>query len=126
MMSVMFFSFCTHGAAPRSSASLGSTNGAQLPATAAARVKQVCTVRFESAHACVRRHFEPLEHSATFGVHATKVTLVTFPGAVPELTVDPRHSRDEAIGLDGLPHFARFRVDAMDLALSVLPNPQAA
>jgi hypothetical protein len=39
--------------------------------------------------------------SPRVGDQDTKIALVTFPGAMPELSVDPGDSGDEAVGLDG-------------------------
>jgi hypothetical protein len=33
-------------------------------------------------------------------IDSPHIALVTFPGAVPALTIDPSHAGDEAVGLD--------------------------
>jgi hypothetical protein len=59
----------------------------------------------------------PLEHGPGIRVDATDITLVPFPGSVPQLTVNPSHARVEAIRLDG----------ALDGAgLWIAPKPHAA
>src|SRR5262249_40435397 len=50
--------------------------------------------------------------------------LVTFPGAVPEFIVDPGHSGDEAVGLDGAKDRPCLRIDLMNLAVPILPDPE--
>ena len=59
-------------------------------------------------------------------VDAADVALVAFPGAVPQLAVDPGHAGDEAVGLDGAQDGAGLGIDLVDLAIAVLPHPQAA
>src|SRR5438552_2342554 len=51
---------------------------------------------------------------------------VTFPCAMPEFPVDPRHSRDEAVRLDRAQDRARLGVDLVDLPVAVLPDPERA
>ncbi len=50
---------------------------------------------------------------------------LAFPGAVPELPVDPRDARDEAIGLDGPKNRAGFGIDLMDLPRRDTGPPRA-
>jgi hypothetical protein len=44
----------------------------------------------------------------------------------PQLAVQPRHARDEALGFDRLQDRARLRIEAVDLARAVLADPQRA
>src|SRR5439155_10606483 len=50
--------------------------------------------------------------------------LVTFPGAVPELSVDPGDPGDEAGGLDRAKNRPCLGIDLMDLPVSILPHPE--
>jgi len=43
---------------------------------------------------------------------------------VPQLAVDPGDAGDEAIGFDGTKHRPGFRIDLMDLAATVLADPE--
>ena len=70
------------------------------------------------------RHIEPLQHFAGLRIDPPHVALVTFPGAVPELAVDPGDAGDEAFGLDGAKDGPGLRIDLMDLAVPVLSHPQ--
>ena len=45
---------------------------------------------------------------------------------MPQLAVDPGHAGDEAVGLDGAQDGAGVGIDLVDLAIAVLPHPQAA
>jgi hypothetical protein len=53
----------------------------------------------------------PLENLSRPRVDAPQFALVTFPGAVPELSIDPGNAGDEAVGLAGL---LRRRGQALD------------
>src|SRR5262249_49318151 len=53
-----------------------------------------------------------------------QIALVTFPGRVPELPVDPGDPGDEAIGLDRAEYRAGLGVDLMDLPIPILPHPE--
>ena len=101
-------------------------HGADLAARAAAAIEEVGAVGLEAADAGAARHLQPLEHGAALRVDAADVALVAFPGAVPQLAVDPGHAGDEAVGLDGAQDGAGLGIDLVDLAIAVLPDPQAA
>jgi hypothetical protein len=44
--------------------------------------------------------FKPFQDLSRSRIDAPQIALVTFPGAVPELPVDPGDPGDEAVGLD--------------------------
>ena len=66
-------------------------DGPDLAAVAAA-AKKLIAARLEPGHADARRHVE---------LH---ITLIAFPGAVPEFPVDPGHPGDEADRLNAAQH----------------------
>src|SRR5580700_10424174 len=43
---------------------------------------------------------------------------------MPELSINPGHSRDKAIGLDGAKNCPGVGIDLMNLSLTILPDPQ--
>src|SRR5439155_13472740 len=90
------------------------------------RIEKVCPIGLDPADDGAARHRQPLEHGAALRVDSTDIALVAFPGAVPQLAVDPGHAGDEAVGLDGAQNGARLRIDLIDLAIAVLPHPQLA
>ncbi len=49
---------------------------------------------------------------------------VIFPGAVPELAVNPGDTGNEAVGFYCAKNRPRFRIDLMDLPAPVLPHPE--
>src|SRR6516164_7027493 len=50
---------------------------------------------------------------------------IGFPRAVPEFAIDPCYPSDEAVRLDGAKDRASLRIDLMDLAFAMLPDPEA-
>src|SRR3546814_9743948 len=64
------------------------------------------------------------EDLAAVGVDAAQFTFVTFPGAVPEVAIDPAHAGDETVRFDRAQDLAAVRIDLMNLALAVLAHPQ--
>src|SRR5256885_1549885 len=101
----------------------GPTDGPHLPASAASTVEPIASVGLEPRHAHAGWHVEPLQDFSRSRIDSSQVALVTFPGAVPELSVDPGDAGDEAIGLDGAQNRAGLGIDLMDLPLSILPHP---
>src|ERR1700682_2391389 len=57
-------------------------------------------------------------------IDSPQIALVTLPGAVPELSVDPGDPGDEAVGLDRAQDLPCVWVDLMNLSLPVLPDPE--
>src|SRR5207244_11153834 len=102
------------------------SHGADLSARSAAAIEQVCPVGLEPADDGATRHLQALEHSAALWVDSADVALVAFPGAVPQLAVDPGHAGDKAVGLDGAQNGAGLGIEVVDLAIAVLAHPQAA
>lgn len=81
-------------------------------------------IGLEARYVRAIREVRPFQHLAALGVDAAQFTLVAFPSAVPELSVEPGHARDEAVGLEGPQDIAVFRVDLIDFALAVVPDPE--
>src|SRR5260370_37148355 len=81
--------------------SFRTSHGADLSARSAAAIEQVCPVGLEPPDAGAARHLQPLEHGAAFRVDSADIALVAFPGAAPQLAVDPGHAGDEARALAG-------------------------
>jgi hypothetical protein len=69
-------------------------------------------------------HIKPLKNFSGPRIDSPQVTLVTLPGGVPELSVDPGNSGDEAVGLDGAENGTCFGIDLMDPSLPILAHPE--
>ena len=89
------------GTAAGRGASPGPADGSHLATAAAAAEELIAAIGLEPRHARSRRHPEPLQDLARSRIDLPHIALVTFPGAVPELAVDPGDPGDDAVGLDG-------------------------
>src|SRR5439155_18510881 len=81
-------------------ASPGPADGPHLPALAASAEELIAAIGLEPRNADSGRHLEPLQDLSRSRIEPPQVALVTFPGAVPQLSVDPGDPGDEAVGLD--------------------------
>src|SRR4030095_11407772 len=86
--------------------------------------KQIAAIGLEPRNGHSGRHLEPLQNLSGSRIDSPQVALVIFPGAVPELSVDPRDPGDEAGGLDRAKDRPCLRIDLMDLPVAILPNPE--
>jgi hypothetical protein len=85
------------GAAAGRGTSPGSADGSHLPAASASAEELIAAIGLEPRHAYSRRHLEPLQDLSRSRIDSPQIVLVTFPGAVPELSVDPGDPGDEAV-----------------------------
>ena len=79
----------------------GPANGSHLSAASASAEELIAAIGLEPRHAYARRHLEPLQDLSCLRIDSPQLGLITFPGGVPELPIDPTHPGDEAVGLDG-------------------------
>ena len=70
------------------------------------------------------RHFELLKYFSALRINAPHLALVTFPGAVPELALDPSDPRDKPVGVDCAQDRPGFRIDLMDFARHRKPKKE--
>src|SRR4029453_14988922 len=112
------------GAAARRGTSLGPADGPHLPAPSSSAEELIAPVGFEPGNADSRRHLEPLEDLSRSRIDSPQIALVTLPGAVPELSVDPGDPGDEAVGLDRAKYRPCLRIDLMELPAPILSHPQ--
>src|SRR4029077_3090340 len=101
-------------------------DGSYLAAGSAAAEELIAAIGLEARHHCSRRHLQPLEDLARLMIDPPQIALITFPGAVPQLAVDPGDAGDEAAALDGAKHRAGFRIDLSDSPRPMLAHPQSA
>src|SRR6266853_6637568 len=112
------------GAAARCGASPGPADGSHLPAASASAEELIAAVGLEPRHAYSGRHIEPLQDRSCPGIDSPQIALVIFPGAVPELAVDPGDPGDETVGLDRAQDGPCFGIDLMDRPIPILPDPE--
>src|SRR5262249_22453136 len=75
-------------------------DGANLARVAAATEEAVAAVGFEARHVHACGHVQRLQHSTVFRIDAPELADVAFPRGMPELTVRPCHTRDEAVRVE--------------------------
>ena len=112
------------GAAAGHGASPGSADDSHLPAASASAEELIAAIGLEPRHEYSGRHLEPLQDLSRSRIDSPQIALVIFPGGVPELSVDPGDSGDEAVGLDGAKNRPCLRIDLMDLPVLILPHPE--
>src|SRR4029079_3301490 len=105
-------------------ASLRSAHGPDLPAVSSAAEELIAAIGLETRHAQARSLLEPRQDFARTRIDAGQIALVAFPGAVPELAVDPADPGDKALGLDGTKDRPGLRIDLMNLAVAILRHPE--
>src|ERR1700722_2156378 len=101
-----------------------SADGSHRSAVSATTEKSVAPIRFKARDTDSGRHFKAFEDLPCPGINAPDIARLVLPSAVPELAVNPRDTRDEAIGLDGPEHSPGFRIDLMDRPITVLADPE--
>jgi Protein of unknown function (DUF1826)/CobW/HypB/UreG, nucleotide-binding domain len=89
------------GAAAGREASPGPADGSHLPAASASAEELIAAIGLEPRNAYSGRHLDPRQDLSRSRIDSPQIALVTFPGAVPELAVDPGDPGDDAVGLDG-------------------------
>src|SRR5208282_2655260 len=112
------------GAAARRGDSPGPADGSHLPAPSSSADELIAAIGLEPRHAHSGRHLEPLQDRSRARIDSPQIALVTFPGAVPELAVDPGDPGDEAVGVDGAKNRSCLGIDLMDLPVPILPHPE--
>src|SRR5262245_11543066 len=98
-----------------SGASPGPADGSHLAAVSASAEELIAAIGFEPRHGSALRHLDPFQHLSRLRIDAPEIALVAFPGAVPQLAIDPGDAGDEAVGVDGAEDRSGLRVDLVDL-----------
>src|SRR5262245_39938448 len=70
-------------------ASPRSPNCSHLGAAPATTEELIGAIGLQARYACSGRHLKTLHDFSRLRVHPPDVAIVTFPGAVPELSIDP-------------------------------------
>src|SRR5262245_57706632 len=102
----------------------GPADGSDLPALSSSAEELIATIGLEPGDARSGWHVERLENLSRSRIDSPQIALVTLPGAVPELPVDPGHPGDEAVGLDRAKNRPRLGVDLVDLPVAILAHPE--
>src|SRR5262249_934792 len=108
----------------RRGASLGPADGSHLSAPSSSAEELMAAIGLEPRNVDPGRHLEPLQDLSRSRIDSPHIALVPFPGAVPELSVDPGDRGDEAVGLDRAANRPCFGIHLMDLPVPILPDPE--
>src|SRR6187549_118058 len=76
---------------------LGPADGPHLPCPSSS-TEELITIGLEPRNAHSGRHLQALQDLSRSGIDSPELALVPFPGAVPELSIDPGDPGDEAVG----------------------------
>jgi hypothetical protein len=99
-------------------------DGPYLPAPSSSAERTDRRFGLEPRNAHSGRHLEPLQDLSRSRIDSPPIALVTFPGAVPELSGDPGDPGDEAVGLDREKNRPCLWIDLMDLLVPIPPHPE--
>ena len=91
----------------------GLADGPYLPAPASSAEELIAAIGLEPRHRPTPGGMSSLSKTSPFEDRTASIAVVTFPGAVPELSVDPGDPGDEAVGLDRAKETAPVR-DGLD------------
>src|SRR5207245_5079413 len=80
-------------------ASPGPADGPHLPALASSAEELIAAIGLEPRNAHSGRHLERLQDLSRSRSDSPQIALVTFPGAMPQLSVDPADLSDQALAL---------------------------
>lgn len=93
-------------------------------AASAAAEEVIAAIGFEARYACSAGHIDLAQNLTCSGVDLPHIALVSFPGAMPKFTIDPRYPGDEPVRLEGAKNRPRLGIDLMDHPSSVLSDPE--
>src|SRR5262249_38911876 len=99
-------------------------DGPHLPAASASAEELIAAVGLKPRHTSSGWHLEPLQDFSGSRIDSPHIALITLPGAVPKLAVDPGDPGDEAVGLDGAKYSPGLGIDLIDFPVPILPHPQ--
>src|SRR5580765_5772665 len=117
-------SYTSRSACPPRGASPGPADGSHFPGPASSAEELIAAIGLEPRNVHAARHLENFQDLSRARIHPTQIALVTFPGAVPELSVGPGDSGDEALGLDRAKNRPCLGIDLMDLPVPIVPHPE--
>src|SRR5262249_61250747 len=98
--------------------------GSRLPVVAPPEERPFAPAGSDPRHLPARGFPEPLQLFPGWGTPPPQVALAVFPGAVPQLPVDPGDTRDEAVGLDRAKDGSSLGIDLMDFPFPIPPDPE--
>src|SRR4030095_11760177 len=86
--------------ARRRGGSPGPADGPDFPRPSSPTEEPIAAIGLEPRDVYSRRHLHRLQNLPGSRIDSAQIALITLPGAVPKLSVDPGDAGDEAVGLD--------------------------
>src|SRR5580765_1330473 len=117
-------SYTSRSACPPRGASPGPADGSHFPGPASSAEELIAAIGLEPRNVHAARHLENFQDLSCARIDPPQIALVTFPGAVPELSVGPGDPGDEALGLDRAKNRPCLGIDLIDLPGPILPHPE--
>ena len=94
-----------------------------LPALFPSAEELIAAIGLESRDMNSAWHIETLKNLSGARIDSPQIALVTFPGRVPQLSIDPGDPGDKAVGLDGAQNRPGIGIHLMDLSRPILADP---
>src|SRR5262245_11698487 len=104
--------------------SLGPADGPHFSGPSSSAEELIAAIGLEARDVHARRHRECLQDLPCSGIDAPQLALVTFPGGMPQLSLDPGDPGDEAVGLDRAENRPGLAIDLIGLPCSILTHPE--
>src|SRR5436190_23309035 len=113
-------SFDRNGLGP----SRGFPHGSHYSAGTAAAEEEIAAIGFKARYANALWHLDQLQHFSRLRIDPAEIAFLLLPGTVPELLTNPSDAGHEAVRIDGAKDLPALRIDLMDLAVAMLPDPE--
>src|SRR6266496_4349902 len=94
------------------------------PALSSSTEEPITAIGLKPGNTNAERHLDRFKNISGLRIYSPQIAFVTFQGRVPQLSLDPGHSGDKAVGLDGAKNRASIGIDLMNLTIPILPYPE--
>jgi hypothetical protein len=99
-------------------------DGPHLAALSFTAEELIAAIGLEPRNAHSGGHLETLLDLSRSRIDSPQIAVVTFPGAMPEFSVDPGNPGDEAAAFDGAKNRPCLGIDLMDLPVPIHSHPE--
>src|SRR3977135_22019 len=89
-----------------------------------ARPQDPPSIGFKARYDNALRHLDQLQHFPRLRIDPAEIAFLFFPGTVPELLANPSDAGHEAVRIESAEDLPALRIDLMDLAVAMLPDPE--
>ena len=106
------------------SAPLGPAHDPHISAFSSSTEEPVGAIGLEPRYAHAGGHLESFQDLSRSRVDAPQITLITLPGAVPELAIHPRNPGDEAVRFNRAKNRSGLGIDLVNLTIAIFSDPE--